>query len=433
MKIAYFSPMPPAKTGIATYSSHLVPKLAERCELTVFSPGVSNWQAPTNCRIVDFKTNPIVLKSLDTYDQVIYHLGNNPWFHLDIYQVFLQRPGYVVLHDLVLYYLIAGLGHGGLIKEFSDNYGFNRFNEVWALIDSCPEKNILRYQNPASYPFLKRVLEQAQGIIVHNHASAEQLAQLGRVERVHVLPLIYYPEQRVAGSHLEVTTLRSQLGVGADELLLGIFGFIGPTKRIGQVLQAVRAMLDEKPKLPIKIVIIGEGDSLKAEIAQYCLGKYVIELGFVADDQFTAYLNAVDIVANLRYPSMGESSASLIQAMSFAKPVIVTNHASFAELPDNVVAKVSYGENEISELTQILQRLLEVKGERERLGQAARQYVETHCAPDIVASLYLDILKNNSLVSTPNNQEQLAKQFIAPQWAENYLQQRLSSLMPLKS
>ena len=93
MKIAYFSPMPPAKTGIATYSSHLVPELAARCELTVFSPGVSNWQAPSNCRIVDFKANPFALKSLGDYDQVVYHLGNNPWFHLDIYKAFLQRPG----------------------------------------------------------------------------------------------------------------------------------------------------------------------------------------------------------------------------------------------------------------------------------------------------------------------------------------------------
>jgi glycosyltransferase involved in cell wall biosynthesis len=434
MKIAYFSPMPPAKTGIATYSSHLLPELTARCEVTVFSPGVSNWQAPGNCRVLDFKANPYALKSLNDYDQVVYHLGNNPWFHLNIYQAFLQRPGYVVLHDLVLYYLIAGLGHGGLIKEFCDNYGHERLEEVWALIDSCPEKDILRYQNPASFPFLKRVLEQAQGIIVHNYASAEQLALMGRVERVYVLPLIYYPEKTVATRHLDldVTTLRGQLGVGAYDLLLGIFGFIGPTKRISQVLQAVRALLDAKPLLSAKILVIGEGDSLKTEIAKSYLGEHVIELGFVADDKFTAYLNAVDIVANLRYPSMGESSASLIQAMSFGKPVIVTNHASFSELPDDVVAKVSYGKNEISEITHTLQLLVEDKGERKRLGRAARQYVETYCAPAKVANLYLDVLQNHQNTGVPNEQEWITKQALAPQWADQYLHQRLSSLMPSK-
>jgi glycosyltransferase involved in cell wall biosynthesis len=430
MKIAYFSPMPPARTGIATYSSYLVPELAARCDVTVFSPDVSDWRAPANCRVVNFRADPFILKSLDEYDQVVYHLGNNPWFHLDIYQAFLQRSGLVVLHDLVLYYLIAGLGHGGMIKEFCQNYGHERLEEVWELIVSCPGKDILRYQRPARYPFLHRVLEHARGIIVHNHSSAEQLAQIGRVDRVHVLPLIYYPEQRWASSHLNREILRRETGVGADEVLLGVFGFIGPTKRIGQVLQAVRRLLDENPRFPIRVLIVGEGDSLKEEIAASCLGDRVIELGFVADEKFAAYLDLVDIVANLRYPSMGEGSATLMQAMSFGKPVIVTNHAFFSEFPDDVVAKVSYGENEIDEIANILKRLVENDGEREQLGVAARRYVETYCAPDKVADLYLDIFQNSPNSRMPNGKEQIPNQAVAPPWGEQYLYQRLSSLMP---
>jgi len=430
MKIAYFSPMPPAKTGIATYSSHLVPELAARCEVTVFSPGVSDWRAPANCRVVNFKADPFVLKSLGEYDQVVYHLGNNPWFHLDIYQAFLQWPAFVVLHDLVLYYLIAGLGYGGMIKEFCRNYGHERLEEVWELIASCPGKDILRYQNPARYPFLRRVLEHARGIIVHSHSSVEQLEQMGRVDRVHVLPLIYYPEQRLAASHLNGDALRRETGIGADDVLLGIFGFIGPTKRVGQVLRAVRRLLDENPRFPIRVLIVGEGDGLKEEIAASCLGDRVIELGFVADEAFTAYLDLVDIVVNLRYPSMGEGSASLMQAMSFGKPVIVTNHASFAELPDDVVAKVSYEHNEIDEIAAVLRQLVEDEKKREQLGGAARRYVETHCAPDMVANLYFEIFQNSPKSRAPNGEEKVANPAVTPQWGEQYLHQRLSSLMP---
>lgn len=431
MKIAYFSPMPPAKTGIATYSSHLVPELAARCEVTVFSPGISNWIAPANCSVVNFKADPFVLKSLDQYDQVVYHLGNNPWFHLDIYQAFLQRPGLVVLHDLVLYYLIAGLGHGGLIKEFCGHYGCGRLEEVWELIASCPEKDILRYQNPARYPFLHRVLEHAQGIIVHNHSSAEQLKSLGRDDQVSVVPHLYYPEQtpdRLSGD--VVSQLRRAIGVNVDEVLLGVFGFVGPTKRIGQVLKAVRCLLNENPHLPIRILIVGEGDCLKEDIAAACLSERVIELGFVADEKFAAYLASVDVVANLRYPSMGESSGSLIQAMAFGKPVIVTNHAFFSEFPDDVVAKVSFGENEIEEIADVLRKLVESEGERKRLGGVARRYVETHCAPDKVANLYLDIFQDSPNSRVPNCKDQNPDQAAALPWGEEYLYQRLSNLMP---
>lgn len=435
MKIAYFSPMPSAKTGIATYSSNLVPELAARCDLTVYSPDGSDWNAPINCRVVNFTADPFELKSLDEYDHIIYHLGNNPWGHLAIYKVFLQWPGYVVLHDLVLYYLIAGLGHGGLIKEFIENYGYERLDELWELIASCPgegRREILRYQTPARYPFLHRVLTHAQGIIVHNHSSAEQLAQMGRVDQVHVLPLIYYPSERLDSNQFSRAALRSEIGVKADEVILGVFGYIGPTKRIGQVLKSVQKLLVENPSFPIRILIVGEGASLKKEIAASRVGDKVIELGYVADEKFSTYLDLVDVVANLRYPSMGESSASLIQAMSFGKPVIVTNHASFAELPDDVVLKVSYGESEVDEIADCLRRLLESKGERERLGEAARRYAETNCSPDMVASRYLDIFQKNPSLSVKNAKGVTVSSVVASQWCEQYLHQRLTSLLPTK-
>ena len=136
--------------------------------------------------------------------------------------------------------------------------------------------------------------------------------------------------------------------------------------------------------------------------------------GFVPDEMFAGYLGSVDIVANLRYPSMGESSGLLIQAMAFDKPVIVTNHAFASEFPDDVVAKVSCGENEIDEIANVLQKLVENEGERDQLGVAARRYVETHCAPDKVANLYLDICQNSPNSRVPDGKEQIAKQAVAP-------------------
>jgi glycosyltransferase involved in cell wall biosynthesis len=431
MKIAYFSPMPPAKTGIATYSSHLVPVLADHLDITVFTWGESTWKAPPNCSIVNFKADPFALKSLTDYDQIVYHLGNNPWFHLDIYKVFLQYPGCVVLHDLVLYFLIAGFGRGGLIKEFCENYGSGRLTELWDLIASCPENDILRYQHPEHYPFLLRVLKLAKRIIVHNQTSAAQLVALGIESRVDVVPLIYYPDQTADSfSDSQIQKAKNDIGINTNEILIGIFGFIGPTKRIDKVLQAVRRLCEENSHAKIRILIIGEGNSLKKEIAAAGLGRRVIELGFVPDDRFKDYLAAVDIVANLRYPSMGESSVSLIQAMALGKPVLVTNHAFFSEFPDDVVAKVSYGTNEIHEIADALRLLIENKSKRKQLGLAARNYVETHYAPDIVAKLYMDSLgKNLNEKDNCNDKRHLNRENMSS-WAEKYLCQRMTRLIP---
>src|SRR5262249_19969112 len=170
--------MPPAKTGIATYSSYLVPALANLCEVTVFAPGDCAWSAP-DVTVSNFQDDPHVIKSLPDYDQIVYHIGNNPHFHLDIYKVLLRFPGVVVLHDLVVYFLVAGQGKGGLIKEFCESFGLEKLDELWKVFADSPEGDVLRYRDPARYPLIRRVLGRSQAIIVHNRTSAAKLAELG--------------------------------------------------------------------------------------------------------------------------------------------------------------------------------------------------------------------------------------------------------------
>jgi glycosyltransferase involved in cell wall biosynthesis len=422
VKVAYFSPMPPAKTGIATYSSYLVPALAKRCEVTVFAPSHCAWSSP-EIPICDFKADPYVIKSVPDHDRIIYHIGNNPHFHLDIYKVLLRFPGVVVLHDLVLYFLVAGLGRGGLIKEFCENYGPGKLDDLWRVFTESPGGDVLQFGNPAMYPLTRRVLDRAEAIVVHNQTSATQLAEMGFASKVHVIPLLYYEDPVMSATQTRSRALRSNLGFDEAEIVIGMFGFIGPTKRIDKVFRAVRTILDETPNLKVRILIVGEGTPLTDAIHSHELQDVVIETGFVPESKFLEFMNTVDIVVNLRYPSMGESSASLVQAMSLGKPVIVTNHGSFAELPDKVVVKVSYGSEEILEIGRALKLLIESREERERLGDAARRYVTEHWAPQKVADQYLNVLH------AVQGQHRYSKE-IPSRWADSYLRERFGELIP---
>src|ERR671933_588277 len=92
MKVAYFSPLPPERSGIADYSALLLPALEARLEVEVVRPG---------------RTRP----SADA-DVALYHVGNDPDAHGWIVDALRRRPGIVVLHDLVLHHLVAGLTVG---------------------------------------------------------------------------------------------------------------------------------------------------------------------------------------------------------------------------------------------------------------------------------------------------------------------------------
>ena len=69
-------------------------------------------------------------------------------------------------------------------------------------------------------------------------------------------------------------------------------------------------------------------------------------LGFTPIDDFTGYIAAADIVLNLRYPTVGETSGSLLRALGLGRPVLVSDVGAFRELPDDVCVKVPVGSGE---------------------------------------------------------------------------------------
>ena len=240
MKLAYFSPMPPAKTGIATYSWHLVRSLAKLTRITVFTP-TTNAVPVEGVRTIDFAVDPHSLKLLDEYNQVLYHIGNNPWFHAEIWRAFRMRPGPVCLHDMVIYYLIAGFGRGELLKELLSSDPTQAFSIIDEIERTSPDRNLLRYRTPSAHPCVHGLMQAAPQIIVHNHASARALAALGYAGRIDVVPILHY-EEAPAPSPEQTQALRRELGFVPGDYVFGAFGFIGPTKRMDKVLEASRSV-----------------------------------------------------------------------------------------------------------------------------------------------------------------------------------------------
>src|SRR5687768_8559764 len=87
MRIAFFSPMPPSKSGIADYSAALVEPLKQIAGVEVFSEPAPSFQP-------------------GMFDIALYQIGNNG-YHGFAYEQALETPGVVVLHESNLHHLIA--------------------------------------------------------------------------------------------------------------------------------------------------------------------------------------------------------------------------------------------------------------------------------------------------------------------------------------
>jgi hypothetical protein len=90
VKVAYYSPLPPSRSGIADYSALLLPALRRHLDVVVAEPG----------------------KRAPDADVALYHVGNDPDAHGWIVDALRRRPGVVVLHEFVLHHLISGITLG---------------------------------------------------------------------------------------------------------------------------------------------------------------------------------------------------------------------------------------------------------------------------------------------------------------------------------
>jgi len=102
MRIAYFSPLNPVKSGISDYSEEIIPFLSEYFDIDLFID--PSWE-PANRELKRrFNIIPFDAKDFDLsqYNEIIYHMGNDYKAHKFIYESLKRYPGIVVLHDLVL-------------------------------------------------------------------------------------------------------------------------------------------------------------------------------------------------------------------------------------------------------------------------------------------------------------------------------------------
>lgn len=387
MKIAYFSPLNPQKSGISDYSEYLLEALMKYMDIDVWVDGFipENQFIVDNFKIFDYAIDPEVILKLEEYDEIIYNIGNNPFYHSRIYDVFLRYNGVVILHEYVLYFLITGYildyHHDGAmyLEELKMNHGDRGYAEGLKILrNSLPP---LQYRTPELLPLNKRLIERAKGIIVHSlHAKSEVEKINPRVSCINIGQIGPDPK-KINLSDARIYELKSKYGIEQSDVIIASFGYVSATKRIHQVLHA----LSEIEFNNYKYLLVGEGDYVKDLVKKYKLNDRVVFTGFTTIEEFDDLIALSDIIVNLRYPYMGETSASLIRALLLGKATVVSDIGWFSELPDDVVIKVPIEGREINVLKDSLTRLLNDSEYRNQVESNAKTYSE-YLNPEVIAN-----------------------------------------------
>jgi hypothetical protein len=137
IRLAYFSPLPPARSGIADYSREILPHLGQMADLTLFCVDP---QAVDRALHDQFPIHAIsdYAKMRWHFDLPLYQMGNNTTHHEQIYRTLRRFPGAVVLHDVILHHFMAHrtAGHDnfpGYTREMAYVLGTAGVNYSWAI------------------------------------------------------------------------------------------------------------------------------------------------------------------------------------------------------------------------------------------------------------------------------------------------------------
>lgn len=413
MQIDYFSPLPPVRSGISDYSMDLLSHLAELTRVRVVrlpdqpvSPEVEARFAPVP---------PGFLPEHPSEGSVaLYQMGNNR-YHRAVWERAWTHPGVLVLHDVVLHHLLLDvtLGPEGVGSEEGLDLYVERLtrDHGWMGTPVARTKFWGGYGEAPTFalPAHRTLLRRQRGVLVHSEWAAETVRRdtFGEdpsgendVVRIRAVPMgVPLPPVADAEQGLD---FRRRRGLPEQAPVIGCFGFQTPIKRTST---AVAALAD--PRLAeARLLIVGEVSpalDLEAEALRAGVADRVHITGYVDFDDFAAALAAADVAVNLRYPTAGETSASLLRILAAGRPAVVSDYAQFAELPDALVSKVPLGERESEALAAVLAELLADRERLAALGEASREHVRRRHDPRRAAEAVVEACRKWAAAEPPGD------------------------------
>jgi glycosyltransferase involved in cell wall biosynthesis len=398
IRIAYLSPLPPQTSGIADYSAELLPHLAAHCDVELV---VDDGVAPAQALAARFAVHPArrlpELLSGGRFDAVLYHLGNNRDFHAGIYRRLLGHPpslpAVLALHEYVLHHLVRDVTlHAGDPAGYVEamRWCYGRTGEAMASRAAATGVPL----DPFRYPLFERAVDAAAAVLVHNRTTGERVLASRPRARLSVVPHHLSLDALPATSRAEA---RARLGIDGEDFVVATFGFLTEAKRLPVLLRAFARLRGELPPeraARARLRLVGEVSPHYdfAPVAAPELMAGVEVSGRQALDRFLLDMAACDVAVNLRHPTAGETSGTLVRLLGLGKPVVVSRAGAFAEIPDGCCAKVDLDESEEDLLAATLRALAEDPALRRAMGDNARRHVAPH-TPAASAAAYADLLR----------------------------------------
>jgi glycosyltransferase involved in cell wall biosynthesis len=325
--MAWFSPLPPVRTGIAACSADAIAGLRTRDFAIDPYPAEAAHEFPWR-------------HAQRPYDLIVYQFGNSS--HHDYEWAYaLRYPGLVVLHDTHLHHARAAF----LLRERrADDYRAEfRFAEPHVPPDIA-ELAVAGFDSRLYYewPMVRALAESARLLAVHGDGARAQLrARLlenGTTlspESIVSLRLGHGEPVTPARAAAARAAVRARHGIAEDAVVFICAGGLTPEKRIPHVLRAFAAIRSYAPSA--HLLLAGAAAShydIGADARACGLTDGITITGYLQSDaELTDHLAASDVSLNLRWPTARETSGPWLRALAAGLATVITDLAHLGDVP----------------------------------------------------------------------------------------------------
>jgi glycosyltransferase involved in cell wall biosynthesis len=383
-RIAFFTPLPPHRSGIADYSIDLLPELQRHVDMDLV---VATKTDPAEPVVAGFRRLDTAeyLACSDRYDASVFQIGNSVDHHGFMVPCMEFGRSVVVLHDFCLQYLILGLtllrgNYSALTRALRPVYG--------AAAERIGRDLLVGRRDATQLTFAAPVIQGSSAVIVHSEWAKHLVQRDFPGARVHVVPMgvphgVPRPDQ----------TARRRYGLEPGDLVVASISTLAQTKRLDLVLRALPRVRRRIPRLKYLVMSGGPlGATARRLIAELDLQDVVLQTGWLPATQYNELIALSDLVVDMRHQAGAETSASLMRALAAGRPAVLSAQGSFLEVPDACARKITGGEGEIDRLASALCHILDSPDRMQAMGQAATRFASEHLGLERMAVAYRDVI-----------------------------------------
>jgi len=311
--------LPPLETGLATYAIRVIENTVNFIEWTVaYTSGSDPESLPGNVKSMPIEE----MEECNVPNIRIFQIGNSADC-FPVARALYKLGGTVVFHEIVFHHMLR---YSYLEKNEIDEY---KRELIFCLGPAAGkvEKDLSGKNTSVSefdtklkqYPLAGRILNSASSAVCLNSFA------LSKLERT-------FPEGKIIRIGHPLSKLPDiQIPLRPYKICFGMIGSNHPGRNLEKVIESVKLLRNDLPDSGLVLVGSGYPEDLP---------EWVTNAGRLDEKEYQGWIRTLDYLFDVRYPTCGETSGSLLEAMRAGIPSIVTATGSFNNIPSDAVIRV---------------------------------------------------------------------------------------------